>query len=227
MQIRYIFLLFFFINTCFCNNFHFFNPPTKWKLADPKYLSPMVEVCFLGKSNTSFHPSINIATEQLVISQEEYLLIVKQIHQDDPNISYKEFGKLKTKAGIADLFELTSNSKFGVIKMLQAILVKDNKAYVLTGSMHNSEFKNISQIILKALKSFDIVSDLYCNIQNSEKKQLLEKTIKDLKGLKSIKDKKWKKFEKTVMKEFSMQGSYWQLLVIKDTYQKYLVNKND
>jgi len=209
-------------SVCSAKNHHFFMPPNKWKLADPKKLSPMVEACFLGKGKTAFYPSINIATEEIDISDKEYISIVVKMHKDDPNIEFRRFGKIKTQAAIADLFELTTKTNFGTVKMLQTIIVKDNKAYVLTGSMHIDDFKTMSKTILKTFQSFQIVDNLTDCIKDLEKKQNLKKAIENLARSKSIKDKDWKKFEKTVLKDFKELGEFWQLQVMKDAYNNHI-----
>ena len=154
---RLLYFLVLVCSTCIAQSYHFFIPPSNWRLADPKKLSPMVEMCFLGKGKTSFYPSVNIATEAIDISGKEYISIVVKMHKDDPNIEFRTLGKIKTKAAVADLFELTTKTSFGTVKMLQMIVVKDNNAYVLTGSMHIDEFKTLSRSILKAFQSFQIL----------------------------------------------------------------------
>ncbi len=216
------FLTFLACGICSAKDYHFFVPPNKWKLVDPKQLSPMVEVCFFGKGKTAFHPSINIATEEIDIPGSEYVSIVVKMHRDDPNIEFRELGKIKTKSNIADLFELTTKTNFGPVKMLQAVIIKDAKAYVLTGSMHTDEFKTMSKTILKTFQSFQIVDSLINCVNDQVKKQKLEKAIEGLANSKSTKDKDWKKFEKIVLKDFKELGEFWQLQVMKNAYESYI-----
>lgn len=211
-------------NICLAKDYHFFIPPDNWKMADPKKLSPMVEMCFLGKGKTSFYPSINIATEEIDISEKEYVSIVIKMHKNDPSIEFRGLGKIKTKTAIANLFELTTKTNFGLVKMLQAVIVKDSRAYVLTGSMHIDEFKTLSKTILKAFQSFQIVDNLINCVSDQTKKQKLQDTIAKIPKVKSTKDKNWKKFEKTVLNDFKDLGEFWQLLIIKDTYDNYLLS---
>jgi len=214
------FLTIFTCSACIAQSYHFFIPPDNWKLADPKKLSPMVEVCFLGKGKTSFYPSVNIATEEIDISAKEYMSIVVKMHKNDPNIEFRALGKIKTKAATADLFELTTKTNFGLVKMLQMVVIKDKKVFVLTGSMHIDEFKTLSKSILRTFQSFQIVDNLTDCVSDQAKKQNLVKAIENLKESKSIKDKNWKRFEKMVLKDFKELGEFWQLQVMKDVYNK-------
>lgn len=218
------FLTFLACSVCSAKSHHFFVPPNKWKLADPKQLSPMVEMCFLGKGKTAFHPSINIATEEIDVSGNEYVSIVVKMHKDDPNIEFRGLGKIKTQSNIADLFELTTKTNFGPVKMLQAVIVNEHKAYVLTGAMHIDEFKTMSKTILKTFQSFQIVDNLVNCVNDQAKREKLEKAIDGLANSKSTKDKDWKKFEKLVLKDFKELGEFWQLQVMKDAYDSYISN---
>lgn len=202
----------------FSDTYYFFKPPKGWKVANPDLLSESVEVGFIGKSTFKFKPSINLATEKVSLSLENYMKEVKKIYQNDRTTSYRDLGSLPTKAGQSRLLEITKKTKFGQVKMLQAILVKNNKAYVLTGAMESKGFIEMYNIFIKAFQSFTFTENLLSVIQNDEKKEKLEKTISSFQAQENKKDKQkqFNKLQKMITKNFNELGTHWQIAILRD-----------
>src|SRR5271163_2722042 len=88
----------------------YFLPPAGWEIADPKFLAKRVQIAFLKKKKEGFSPSINLAIEQVEISEKEYLNAVKIIHEGDRNNRWRLLGKVRTAAGIAQLTEIDTTT---------------------------------------------------------------------------------------------------------------------
>lgn len=219
MRIKSFFFLIFLHATLGHTYYYFFIPPKDWKCVDPKHLSPSVEICFLGKSSTPFKPSINIATEEISIPLSEYIQTVKKIHTRDKGTTCKELGKIGTKAGIAILLELNTKTKFGPIKLLQAILEHEKKAFILTAAMKTEDFLSMSSIFLQVFQSFLITDNLIEPIPSEEKKNMLRQSLQNLsKGPITKKQKAWKEFQKWLIKEYEEMGGFWQVIQLKEAY---------
>ncbi len=106
----------------------YFQPPSDWECVCPKNLSEHVQVGFLGKSKTDFRPSINLSIEEVDLSLMAYVKLIREIHQTEMNLLWRDLGEFTSQAGKGRLGEISSQSTFGEIKMLQGILVKDGFA---------------------------------------------------------------------------------------------------
>ena len=110
----------------------FFISPENWDIADPGTLSPKVKIAFLKNSGKGFCPSINLAIEETDVSLSDYLKAVKAIHEQDRNNHWRPLGKVRTAAGLAQLTEIDSTTEWGPVRILQLILMRDKRVYVLT-----------------------------------------------------------------------------------------------
>lgn len=136
-----------------------FTPPKDWTTADPKCLAPRVKSAYVGKNNSGFCPSINLATEEVSITVEEYLKVVKKLYALDRDIRWRDLGKIQTKAGSARLTEIDTKTEFGNIRMLQMILVKEGQAYIMTAAASKENFSQHYKDFEQAFRSFDIPKD--------------------------------------------------------------------
>mgnify|MGYP001800005905 CR=1 FL=1 len=200
----------------------YFTPPESWKEVDPKHLSPLVQMGYVGKGKEGFSPSINIAKEPIdQMSQKEYLQIVKKLHKDHPGTSWRHLGSLQTQSGKADLTEITVENHLGTVKLLQCIIAKNGYAHILTGASSSKEFGKFRQIFTQSFRSFAVVQDLMEAIQNPAKKTAVQQKLLSLKQLlkSSISAKEKEKaalgFHQYLVDECKEQGKYWQYLMIK------------
>jgi len=219
-------LTLFFVFFAEAKTYYFFEPPKNWECIDPKALSPSVEVGFLGKGKAQYFPTINLASEEVDSTLSQYVKDVKKIHKLDKNTSFRDLGKLKTKAGPAQLLELTTKTKFGVVKMFQAILVKNKKAIVLTAAMQKDEFIDMHKIFIQAFRSLTFTNNLTDPIQDPKKQQTLKLAISDLENLTDPiqAQKKLKTIQKMVQNNYQELGLHWQLLLLNEAQAK-LANK--
>lgn len=127
-------------------------------MVDPKVLLPEVKVMARGKakSDASLPPSINLAMEETQMTMPEYLEEVRAMYAHDRNKRWASIGTLTSKAGVMALTQLDQNTKWGDVRMLQAILIKDAVAYVITATAQVSEFTGFSKEFLSCMQAFEI-----------------------------------------------------------------------
>lgn len=214
----------FFISQGFAS-YHFFTPPDQFECINPKHLKKHVEIGFVGKSKKSFKPSINLAKESVSCSIQEYVKAVKEIHAPDPNIRLRTIGKCETKAGTGRLLEMTMNSFFGKIRLLQCILIKDGQAFILTGAVKKEEFAKYYPVFLKAFSSFTQTDDLFSCL-NQDQKSRMNNYIQEIKKTKTALSKHYqKKLQDFLLNDCKNLGKYWQILAFKKiTEESFLRN---
>jgi hypothetical protein len=134
-----------------------FTPPAKWQYIMLPETASYIKATFIDNNGSSLKPSINIATEDISISEAAYIKAAKACHDEDPSTNWRKIGKITTLAGIATLAEIDSQNNFGKLKMLQMIFVKDKKAYIITGASKKEDFASCAQKILQAIRSFRLI----------------------------------------------------------------------
>ena len=209
----------------------YFIPPKDWQVADPAQLSPSVKASFLTKGKKEYCPSMNIASEKVVISLDEYMKAVKEAHCRDKNNKWRDLGKFTCMAGEGRLCEIEAKTPLGTARLLQFIFVKEGTAYVVTGSALKEEFAAHLKEFQKAFHSFSI-SDLF------EEKEALKKEVDALlvawqkretrleSGPNNVDEDFQKRyllpFQKKVLEEFTEMGSYWQILMLQFVQKKLI-----
>lgn len=191
----------------------YFIPPANFEAADPKNLSFEVQIGFV-KKGSSFNPSINLAEEKTGASLKEYVKAIKNNYKNDKNSFLRELGTIETKAGRAALIEISSFSGGGQIRLMQAVLVSEGMAYVLTSCCSKEDFTTYLPDFMRAFKSLSLTDDLLSEIKENEKKKLLEKALSDYKVKKKLNG-----LEKIVSDNCSELGSYWKILFLKEAYK--------
>lgn len=132
-----------------------FVPPQGWRLAEHDKLPPHVEVMVMGEGKLEFPPSINLSTEPYTGTLQQYLQIVKKINNKHGS-EWKDLGKIKTTAGEASLSQADSVSKWGPVRMMHVILVKDGTVYILTAASLKNEFSSHYKQFFESFRSFTI-----------------------------------------------------------------------
>ena len=210
-----------------------FIPPPNWEMIDAKALSPKVVVGFVKKSKAGFCPSMNLSIEQVDLPLHKYIQEVKKLHEKDRTTRWRDLGSIKTESGLGRLTEIDSKSKWGDVRMLQMILVKEGKAYILTTAAPKEDFATFYPDIKKSLSSFALVPDILSVILDDAKKQTLLQKISRIKEsyheLSLNRDnhapsfkKEWTELETCLKEEYAALGSFWQLQVLH-SIQEYLL----
>lgn len=222
----------------------FFVPPKGWDLVDPTTYSSRVKVAFIKVGAKHFCPSINLAVEETEASIQDYLKAVKAIHERDRKNQWRALGKVRTTAGLAQLTEIDTVSDSGSVRMLQLILLKDKRAYILTASALKEDFSNLYKEFQSAFRSLTLTNDLFSAIPQHERKETLktqqqevlaawEKTLPSLaeptapQENEDFQKAQWLPFQKDILDQCQDMGAYWQLLVLRSTQEKLLSYKKE
>jgi hypothetical protein len=218
----------------------YFIPPKGWDLADQTKLSPRVKICFIGKSSSNLLPSVNLATEEVDITLKAYVDIVKKDCESDPNCVWRDLGKYNTLLGEGRLTEREVKTPWGVSRQVQLIVIKDQRAYILTAGALKEEFSRHYQDFEGVLRSLIITDDLTSHIISTEKKELLHKLIENLQSSfkeinkvatieeafesNSFQKECWQPFQQKIINDFTEMGPYWQILLLRDVQHQLLQN---
>ncbi|MCC5831420.1 MAG: hypothetical protein JJU12_00050 [Chlamydiales bacterium] len=132
-------------------------PPKGWDcINDPGQLPQRVSIIYIGAGKTQFTPSLNVATEPTDLPLDQYLSIAKSYHQAQGDTRCKQLGTVDTRAGKAQLLQIDRVTQWGNVRFIQAVLIRDKKAYVVTATCLQEEFSSLSSQIFKSIQSFTI-----------------------------------------------------------------------
>ena len=238
MKKSYLTLLILSLFSClFCKEpFYYFIPPKNWDVVDPAKLKPMFKIAFVEHSSKSFKPSLNLGIQKVDVSLTEYLEAAKKQHLLNRKKKWHELGYVKTPAGDAHISQIDEKAKFGDVRSMQCILVKEGLAYVITAVALREDFIDYHNDFLKAFESFTICSDTVSSLNSQELKNSYDVKVKELLHNwtlflaagktkqpleKSFEDKRfqrsfWSDFEKFLSKSFKDQGVFWQVMASKE-----------
>ncbi|HEY4255385.1 MAG TPA: hypothetical protein VGM34_03455 [Chlamydiales bacterium] len=204
------------------NSVCLFSPPKNWQAAKPKNLSEYVQIGFVGQGSDSFSPSISLATEAVDCSLRDYVQAVKEIQLCEPNTHWRDLGALEMNGGKGRLIQITSPSSWGDLTVLQAMLVKENVAYILTASMLKKDLPSLQKEVLASLRSMEFATDLFAVVKEDSLRTQLIESFNQL-GEKSSEEqnaKEWSALQSLIEKETNHLGAYWQFLALREGYAK-------
>jgi hypothetical protein len=133
-------------------------PPKGWLPAKEGELPSHVHAAFIGKGGFFLPPSLNVASEPFRGSLKEYLQIVKSINKSKGAI-WRELGTIETKAGIGSLSQVDATTPQGALRMLHAIILKDEVIYIVTGAAQREEFPRFYEPFFSAMRSLEILAE--------------------------------------------------------------------
>ncbi|MBS0625560.1 MAG: hypothetical protein JSS32_05885 [Verrucomicrobia bacterium] len=202
----------------------YFTPPPKWECAQPKNMSPHVQVGFVGKGTTEFNPSINLAFEDVDVSLKEYVKAVKQVHLSQGDTKWRDLGKFKMAAGEGRLIELSFPSAWGEVKMLQALYVHEAQACILTAAVLKKDYPEFQQPLLQSLQSLSVAADIISSLPQEGQRQMLTEFYASINGAEEKgeewKKNQWTRLQKIIGEECKEMGGHWHFLALKEGYSK-------
>lgn len=132
-----------------------FDAPKGWQcIEDRSQLPAKVALVYLGRSKGPFTPSINLATEPTTLPLSDYLKMAKTYHESQGSTTCHSLGTVQTQAGPAELLQIDRATQWGQIRFLQAALIKDGTAYVITATCLKDEFTQLYSQFLHAMETF-------------------------------------------------------------------------
>jgi|GEM_PF-4193664 len=191
-----------------------FTPPENFLAQSPDRYPPFVKIAFSGTEEKHYHPTINLAIEKNSGPEKEFLECVEKLQKKKARSKWKKLQSIETLAGRATLFEDEYPSSSGTVKIYQAILVKDDTAYLLTGCSLKKDTQKYFPLFKKSFHSLSLTDNLLSLIKNETEKDLL------IKEAEKVNKKSFKKFQDKVKNNFAHLGSYWQILYLKQTLEK-------
>ncbi|NGX39306.1 MAG: hypothetical protein KR126chlam1_00632 [Chlamydiae bacterium] len=204
---RFIFLLILFPLFGFASSHALFTPPEGWKQADPKSVTKRTIIAFLHTKKSGFCPSINLTKEIVKLPIDAYLKIVQKKSQARKR-SWKHLGQIETKGGMAELIEIEVQTRFGPARLLQAILLKDNVAHILTAGALKKQFGKYLPQFETTLRSLSVSEDLFSLVTEEKRTALTSAWKKKQEYVES------KELEEMVA-ECAHLGIVWQTLMLK------------
>jgi hypothetical protein len=135
------------------------HPPKGWEcINDPSQLPQKIKAIYIakGKANQPFTPSLNVACEETSLSLNSYVQLAKSYHEGESQTRCTLLGKIATEAGRAELLQIDRPSKWGAIRFIQAMLIQDGEAYVVTATCLKEDFSALSSQIFKAMQSLTV-----------------------------------------------------------------------
>ncbi len=187
-------------------------------------MSPHVQVGFVSPESSEFRPSINLALETVNLPLKKYLKAVKQIHLSQPHTNWRDLGKFKFAAGEGRLTEISSRSAWGEIKMLQAIFIQEQTAYILTAAVLKKDYAKQQKTLLKALQSLTLAPDLYALLPQETQKEAFNNFFLSLSSSEekseAWKKNKWVDLQALVEKAGPEMGAHWQFLALQEGHKQ-------
>ena len=125
-------------------------------MTDQSQLPKKVQMIAISPTKTKFTPSINIASEETEQSLQDYIDTAKLYHENEPDTHVTKMGQIPTKVGQAQLLQIDRQSDFGPVRFLQAAVIVDQTAYVVTATCLRDDFASYCSTFFDSIKSFDI-----------------------------------------------------------------------
>ena len=132
--------------------------PEPWEQMKPLETTPAsVKLLLRGQGQYEVPPTVNIAVEQLPqdTGPQKYLECVQAIYSTNPLARYTHLGALPGGREPLELVQVQLSTAWGEMELLQGILIRDGKAFIITASARQEEFCEQLPIFIRALQSFD------------------------------------------------------------------------
>ena len=135
-------------------------PPKGWDcISDTEQLPQKVRMIYVGTGKGQFSPSINLACEETTMLPDEYMALAKSYHEGQSDTRCKSLGTIETRAGVANLLQIDRPTQWGNVRFIQAVVIREENAYVITATCLQEEFAALSSQLFKSIQSFIIASD--------------------------------------------------------------------
>lgn len=131
-------------------------PPASWIVLDPKVLPKTVSMMTVGKTLTTFPPSINVSSEPYRGTLKDYLQMVKK-KEEEQGKKWQDLGSIKTEAGSANLSQVDYETNWGIVRSMHVILVKDEQVAVVTVAALKSEFSQFYPTFFTSMRSLKMI----------------------------------------------------------------------
>jgi len=136
--------------------------PDRWNQIETSQIEAIpasVKLLVRGEGEYELPPTVNIAVEQVAptLSTGDYLKSVQALHSANLMNRCWQLGPLTGGGEPLELVQVQMESSWGPVELLQAILVRDGQACVITASARQEEFGQQLPIFIQAMQSFKVV----------------------------------------------------------------------
>lgn len=133
--------------------------PKGWScIEDKSQLPGKIELIFVGTGKGSFTPSINVAMEETKMQLSEYVNLAQEYHlsknESKGETKCSRLGKIRTQSGEAEVLQIDRQTEWGPVRFLQASIIQDGMAYVMTATCLVEEFSSHCPLFFQAIRSF-------------------------------------------------------------------------
>ncbi len=129
--------------------------PRGWNFVDDKTQLPgKIALIFVGEGKGGFTPSINVAMEETDMQISEYVKLAKEYHTDQTGTVCQSMGQVQTRSGMAEVLQIERGTQWGDVRFIQASLIQNGKAYVITATCLTEEFSQLAPHFFKSIQSF-------------------------------------------------------------------------
>ncbi len=95
--------------------------------------------------------------------------------------------------------------------MLQTVLIKDKKAYILTGAALKEQMPLYYPVFRDAFRSLTLTDNLTHSLPDALRREKLSHLMQEA----IDKKQSWDAFQEVVLKDCQDLGPYWQILMLK------------
>ncbi|MCB1180414.1 MAG: hypothetical protein KDK55_00125 [Chlamydiia bacterium] len=149
------FLALFLISPIFANDSFHLNLPKEWKkISDASQLPNKVVALYVGKKRGQFTPSVNLARETTELDGAAYAKLAKNYHENLPDTTCRPLGHIEIAENVTNLLQIDKETAWGGLRFLQATLVSNGTAYVITATAQVSEYASLYPLFYEAIKTF-------------------------------------------------------------------------
>lgn len=136
-------------------------PPQGWEcIQDTEQLPKKVILVYIGSGNGALAPSLNVACEETTMTIKEYVTLAKAYHESEGDTRCSLLGTLETKAGTAHMLQVDRSTQWGNVRFIQAVLLRESMAYLITATCIQEEFSSLSSQFFKAIQSFTFIEPM-------------------------------------------------------------------
>lgn len=132
-----------------------FTPPPGWRFADVSNQLNKVRTMVVGTGKREVQPSMNLMVDSYPGTKKEFLKFAKALCETKGE-HWKDLGTIQTEAGNASLLQVQSKTEWGDLQMLQVVLLKEGKVYILTAAALKEEFPQFYSDFFRSLRTLRI-----------------------------------------------------------------------
>lgn len=227
----------------------FFTAPSGWQYVDTSSLPQTIKLFVRGKSESEVPPTLNLAVESTSLDLEHYLTAARNAYCSTGYAQWCQLGTIDTESGECRLTQIEQETEWGIVKIMQAIMVRNHTAYVLSASALKAEFPNYYEEFFQSIQSFTIKENPLEMVKADDKRLALESACQRLKAhwfasfdksrlakpdlpeetvaivafeQPQFQEAFWRPFQQMICESYEEMGTDWQSLVLNQMHEELL-----